>query len=1089
VIFLVLNEFLVALGLQDNMTQKLNTVTKAAEQKVGKMTRSFAKNFALAGTAVAAFVATAAVGVFKFTEKLAKADSELTVFARKLGLPKEEAYKVKSALDAMGKSMEEIALNPELLRQFEELKKNSADLSLPDMAGALKPFREINTEINKLKQTASNVLQWVGYYFLKYVQKPMDDIKKLFSGFNDIIKRNIPEWGSNIAKALAWVVRLGGTIIRGAGIVFNAIKRVFDMIPNRVTGVIAVLGVLFAFLKLSPVGRIIAIISAAMLLLDDFFTYLDGGDALLGGFWEKLIGVWNIFKDNGGIEKTQGLLKAVTDLFGTLWDSVKGVAASMLGLVFPKDTSGALDYIVGTIVPGALDGLTLIVNAINSVVNKLKDMGLLTPAIKSFLLMFVKNPFLKMAISLGIVKDLFDLLTGNKTVGEFFDGLITKVSDMATSMGNTVSNLVKGLPGFINSLISKVQEFWPDIVKAGSGIVNSLIEGAQALLPNITGSAGGLVTTIINVIKTNLPKIIQSGKDILFSLIEGAGKILPNLINEDANLITVIINEITKLLPRIVDIGVSILQSIIDGIVTILPKLVDTAVGFLTSIITAITENLPTIIDAGIKILTSLIEGITDTLPDIVEAVLKIVTSLIDAVTKNLPTIIDAGIKILTSLIEGITDALPDIITAVLKIVSSLISAITDNLPTIIEAGISILMSLIQGVVDALPQLVSAAVSLITSILDAIVENLPTIIDAGLQILTSLISGILDNLPAIVTAVFDIITKLISSLTEKLPEIISMGVEMLMALVTGLIDAIPDLVAKLPEIITALVNGLAGLGGQLLEAGASFGASIWDGIKSAFAGIAAWFTDIFSGAWQGVKDVFSTGGKIFDGIKEGIVDTFKTVVNGIIGGINKVIKIPFDGINAALSGIKGVNIFGIKPFDWLPTLDVPQIPLLARGGVLKRGQIGILEGSGAEAVVPLEQNTGWIKKVAETLMTQISAGNSGIGAAVNNIGAIVGNAMQFMSDSIKQLSSGSLTELSSKMNEFLDNANRVMLQMGQSASASYSTTNSRISYDNRTYDQKSTFHITDTSGEPRVVADMVDKNQSLRIRNMRGAFA
>ena len=77
------------------------------------------------------------------------------------------------------------------------------------------------------------------------------------------------------------------------------------------------------------------------------------------------------------------------------------------------------------------------------------------------------------------------------------------------------------------------------------------------------------------------------------------------------------------------------------------------------------------------------------------------------------------------------------------------------------------------------------------------------------------------------------------------------------------------------------------------------------------------------------------------------------------------------------------------------------------------------------------------------------------------------------------------------MSEFLDNANRVIGLMGQSTKVSQSTTNSHVSYDNRSYayDQKSTFNINDTSGEPRVVADMVDRTQSLRIRNLRGAFA
>lgn len=154
----------------------------------------------------------------------------------------------------------------------------------------------------------------------------------------------------------------------------------------------------------------------------------------------------------------------------------------------------------------------------------------------------------------------------------------------------------------------------------------------------------------------------------------------------------------------------------------------------------------------------------------------------------------------------------------------------------------------------------------------------------------------------------------------------------------------------------------------------------WDGIKSVFGGIADWFKDKFSKAWQAVKNVFSAGGKIFTGIKEGIVSAFKAVVNAIIKGINAVISVPFNAINGILEKIKNVSILGLKPFENLiHRFDVPQIPLLKRGGVLKRGQVGLLEGDGAEAVVPLENNKRWIAATAAELKKALRAEGS-IGA-------------------------------------------------------------------------------------------------------------
>lgn len=161
----------------------------------------------------------------------------------------------------------------------------------------------------------------------------------------------------------------------------------------------------------------------------------------------------------------------------------------------------------------------------------------------------------------------------------------------------------------------------------------------------------------------------------------------------------------------------------------------------------------------------------------------------------------------------------------------------------------------------------------------------------------------------------------------------------------------------------------------VFSAPGEFFSGVWSAIKKPFSSVATWFKDTFSEAWKEVKDVFSTGGKIFDGIKDGIADTFKTVVNGLIGGINKVVAVPFNAINGALKKIRDISIAGVEPFkNLISTIDVPQIPLLARGGVLKRGQVGLLEGSGAEAVVPLENNKGWLDQIAGRLSHKLGFG-------------------------------------------------------------------------------------------------------------------
>lgn len=150
------------------------------------------------------------------------------------------------------------------------------------------------------------------------------------------------------------------------------------------------------------------------------------------------------------------------------------------------------------------------------------------------------------------------------------------------------------------------------------------------------------------------------------------------------------------------------------------------------------------------------------------------------------------------------------------------------------------------------------------------------------------------------------------------------------------------------------------------------GSKAWRAIKTVFTSVPSWFKNVFTEAWQNVKDVFSTGGKIFDGIKDGIVSAFKTVVNAIIKGINKVISIPFNAINGILDKIRNVEILKYKPFENLiERFDVPQIPTLAKGGIANSPTLAEIGEAGEEAVVPLERNTGGLKKIAGLLAKEM----------------------------------------------------------------------------------------------------------------------
>jgi len=177
----------------------------------------------------------------------------------------------------------------------------------------------------------------------------------------------------------------------------------------------------------------------------------------------------------------------------------------------------------------------------------------------------------------------------------------------------------------------------------------------------------------------------------------------------------------------------------------------------------------------------------------------------------------------------------------------------------------------------------------------------------------------------------------------------------------------------------------------------------WSGIKSVFSKVGSFFKDTFSNAWTAVKNIFSTGGKIFDGIKDGIVSAFKAIVNSIIKGINKVVSIPFEGINKALKKLKKIEIAKIKPFDWISTISIPEIPLLAKGGIARRATNAIIGEAGREAVLPLENNTGWMRKLAADLVKEMGL-ESIYNVRSNTSNTVINNNYSQTINSPKQLS-------------------------------------------------------------------------------------
>lgn len=142
--------------------------------------------------------------------------------------------------------------------------------------------------------------------------------------------------------------------------------------------------------------------------------------------------------------------------------------------------------------------------------------------------------------------------------------------------------------------------------------------------------------------------------------------------------------------------------------------------------------------------------------------------------------------------------------------------------------------------------------------------------------------------------------------------------------------------------------------------------AIWETIKGIFDGVVTFVKGVFTGNW---KQAWDGVVQIFKSVFGGLVNVAKAPINAIIGMINNMIG----GLNK------------VKFPDWVPMvggkgINIPKIPKLAKGGIVDSATLAVVGEAGKEAVMPLENNTGWITdlagKISRQLIPQAPHGNN-----------------------------------------------------------------------------------------------------------------
>lgn len=377
------------------------------------------------------------------------------------------------------------------------------------------------------------------------------------------------------------------------------------------------------------------------------------------------------------------------------------------------------------------------------------------------------------------------------------------------------------------------------------------------------------------------------------------------------------------------------------------------------------------------------IEGVKQLAGWLISLVPQPIKDFFEAIAKN-PTV--------AKILEGVAYALGIIagaftVAAIAVGVWNVIAAIATAVTGALSAVVGFLMSPVV--------LVIAAIAALITIVVLLVENWETV----KQVATNVWNGIVaiwnkvaswfnDNVVTPIKKAFEAVFTPIATVFGAIWDVIS-----------AIIGKVIEIFMKLVEIHIALLIAAFKLIWETIKTVftpvVKFFQGVWDGVVKIFTPVVKWFGDIFKGAWNGITSAFSNVASFFKGIWDKITSifgkvgtaignavsgAFKGVVNGILGFVESFVNVPVNAINTlidVINKVPGVSVDKLSPL---------KLPRMARGGVVDRATMAVIGEAGREAVVPLENNTGWIDEMASKLAEKGGVGGGGLGTIVVKLG-------------------------------------------------------------------------------------------------------
>ena len=145
--------------------------------------------------------------------------------------------------------------------------------------------KEYQDQLQKTKTAVQSIVTQTAIKLIPVVNQSL-------KGFNNFLRANKALVVEGLTNVFKWILKLGQVFTN----TFRFLNKVISSTIGWKAALLILVGVLAvvkramlaAFLT-NPIGWVIMLIGALMLVIDDLMTYLDGGESLFGDYWKPCI--------------------------------------------------------------------------------------------------------------------------------------------------------------------------------------------------------------------------------------------------------------------------------------------------------------------------------------------------------------------------------------------------------------------------------------------------------------------------------------------------------------------------------------------------------------------------------------------------------------------------------------------------------------------------------------------------------------------------------------------------------------------------------------------------------------------------------